>query len=150
MKNKNEEHTKKSVTIVCFVLLFLLTVGCQTARTESQSILIFEGTVERLAPDSGILSGTLAVFRLARYRVERICNGNYKAKEIVVDHLILSGKELEGINVGDRVCVSVKSSKTIGTRYNADGIRNPSDVVATFFVAEQIKRLSNDDRCCSK
>jgi len=62
--------------------------------------LVIEGTLEKLGPDTGMLSGRIAVYRLAKYRVERVCEGNYDSKEIVVDHLILSGKEFEDISVG--------------------------------------------------
>jgi hypothetical protein len=150
MKNKKEENTNKGLAALLSFLLPLLTISCQRARHESLSgsILTFEGVVEKLAPASGILSGRVAVFRLVRYRVERVCKGSYPGKLIVVDHLILSGKEFEGINLGDRVCISVKSSDKISTRYDAEGIRNPSDVVSMFFVAEETKRLSNDAHCC--
>jgi hypothetical protein len=150
MKNKNEENINKGLTAVLSLLLPLLTISCQRAPHESLSgsILTFEGVIEKLAPDQGILSGRVAVFRLVRYRVEKICKGNYAGKLIVVDHLILSGKEFEGINLGNRVCVSVRSSDKMPTRYDAEGIRNPSDVVPMFFVAEEIKPLSDGAHCC--
>jgi hypothetical protein len=89
------------------------------------------------------------VFRLAKYRVEKICQGNYSGKEIVVDHLIFNGRELDGVNVSDRVCVSVKVSDKIVTRYDAEGIRNPSDVVTTFFLGEEITHFNKDLPCCN-
>jgi len=109
---------------------------------------MFEGTLEKLAPDGGVLSGRIAVYRLAKYRVERICNGKYDGKEIVVDHLILDGKEFEGVDVGDRVCVTVRVSDKILARYNADDIRSPSDSVKTFFVGEEIRGIAAGQSCC--
>jgi len=96
-----------------------------------------------------MLSGRLAVYRLAKYRVERVCAGDYNAKEIVVDHLILSGKELEDISVGDQVCLTLKISDKIAAKYDAEGIRNSTDTVKTFYVAHDvIRRTTHPSDCC--
>ena len=129
--------------------LLIFTCSGQKPDTPVGGIVTFEGTVKSVAPDPGMLSGVLAVFRLAKYRVERVCQGSYSGKEIVVDHLILSGKELAGVNVGDRVCVSVRISDRIDARYDADGIRKPSDVVPTFFLGEGITHFNKDTACCN-
>jgi len=109
---------------------------------------VFEGTLEKLAPDLGILSGRIAVYRLAKYRVQQVCNNAYEEKEIVVDHLVLNGKEFEGVEVGDRVCVTVRISDKILSRYNADGIRNSSDSIKTFFIGEEIRNIDAGRNCC--
>jgi hypothetical protein len=80
--------------------------------------------------------------------VETICQGKYKGKEIVVDHLVLSGHEFENINIGDRVSVTVQVSDKVLARYDADGIRNSSDTVEMFYVGmEDIKRSHSGSNC---
>lgn len=122
--------------LVVFPLIVSFATTPQVANESSPAEkIVFEGLVERISPDSGILSGNVAVYRLAKYRVKRICKGRYQGKRIVVDHLILTGKELEGIKVGDQVCVLAQKSNKILARFNANGIRRPSDRVKTFYVA---------------
>lgn len=129
--------------------LVLLMAACHGtgAKNEPPGTLTFEGTVEALAPDLGILSGRILVYRLAKYRVNKVCSGQYSGNEIVADHLILSGREFEGINVGDRVRVTVTVSDKIGTRFDSKGIRDQHDVVTVFFLGEEIRRLDKEPPC---
>lgn len=147
---KNRQSTKRRLAFALSVALPLLLSTCHRVKTQDRphETFMFEGTLEKLAPDGGVLSGRIAVYRLAKYRVERICNGKYDGKEIVVDHLILDGKEFEGVDVGDRVCVTVRVSDKILARYNADDIRSPSDSVKTFFVGEEIRGIAAGQSCC--
>ena len=150
---KNEKQNHESINpALAFAVLFalLLSITCQraTTQTATSATLLFEGTIEKMAPDLGMLSGVITVYRPVRYRVEKVCRGEYKEKLIVVDHLILSGKELEGLSVGDRVCVSVTASDKIITRYDAEGIRNPSDIVKTFFVSDRTQPVNTS--CCTE
>jgi hypothetical protein len=152
MKRKNRENISKGLTIVLSIAMPLLIVNCPGSKTENvpDDTLTFEGTLESLAPDVGILSGRIAVFRLAKYRVKKVCQGNYSGKEIIVDHLILNGREFDGVNVGDRVCVSVKISDRIVTRYNAEGIRSPKDTVKIFYVGGGVAGKDQASSCpCS-
>ena len=149
MKCENQETSQSlrfAVSLVCLVLL----ASCHRVETEAAPTdnLVFEGTVEKLAPDLGILSGGIAVYRLARYRIETICQGKYDGKEIVVDHLVLTGKEFEDVKIGDRVCVKVKIIDKVPARYDADGIRSPSDVVKTFYVGGAIRVSRQGTNCC--
>jgi len=146
-KNRNNQRP----TFLCVLVLLVLCVSCNQAKTQGlpNKTLVIEGTLEKLGPDTGMLSGRIAVYRLAKYRVERVCEGNYDSKEIVVDHLILSGKEFEDISVGDRVCLTLKISDQIAVRYNAEGIRRSTDTVKTFYVAhELITRRTHPSDCC--
>jgi hypothetical protein len=129
-------------------LIFCLNVqvGAQNPSVED---IVFEGIVERIAPDSGVVSGNLAVYRLSQYRVRQVCKGRYRGSRIVVDHLILTGKELEEIKVGDQVCVSVKRSNKILARFNSNGIRRPTERVNIFYIAGKVDVTSiSDCRCC--
>ena len=111
--------------------------GKGTDTPNPADTVVFEGTLEKLGPDPGFVNGILAAYRLAKYRVQRVCKGDYDQSEIVVDHSIFTGKEFDGVNVNDRVCVTVRKSNKIHARNNVEGIRSPEDVVTTFFISEQ-------------
>jgi hypothetical protein len=42
-----------------------------------------------------------------------VCEGDYDQSEIIVDHLILAGNELEGVHAGSKVRLVLLKSKTI-------------------------------------
>ena len=89
------------------------------------------------------------VARTAKYRIEKICAGTYDRKEIVVDHLIFTLKEFDNIKIGDRVCVTVKVSKQIHQRNNAEGIRGQDEAVSMFYVASEapVGVSASSDHC---
>ena len=150
-KNRGRIKSNMSLRFSLSLVLLALTASCRGVKTESppSNILVFEGTIEKLAPDQGTLSGRVAVYRLAKYSVERICDGKYDKKEIVVDHLVFNGKEFESAKVGDLVCVRAQISDKVLVRYDEDGIRSPSDVVKTFYVAvDGPRRMSQGSKCC--
>lgn len=133
-------------------LMFVLTmclVGLASSPTPSEDI-VFVGVVERIAPDTRILSGDIAVYRLVKYKIEKVCGGKFAENEIVVDHLVLDGNELKGVQVGDRVRVAVKKSKSVLMRFDAKGIREPSERVKVFFVGGKVDRCSSTagSQCC--
>ncbi len=138
------------------VLMLLASTSChQVNKTQipvtlpTSNTIVFEGTVEKLGPDPGFDSGLIAVYRLAKYRVDKVCEGEYQGNEIVVDQLILTRKEFEGINVNDRVCVTVTISNKILSRWNAEGIRSDSEDVKTFYEAKyQTKLTGAHSTCC--
>lgn len=142
-------HLKLELVFLTLVLL-ALTNACDRAnqgqqQTASETIVI-EGTLECLGPDPGIVSGVLAVYRLAKYRVERVVVGKYAESEIVVDHPILTGNELAGLSVTDRVCITAKISPEILQRWDAEGIRDPGEEVKTFYVAAYVVKLPSDGK----
>ena len=155
MKNTNRENINRrlvfAVTIVLLALPSCHQVNNGQIRTDTVSTnsIVFEGTVEKLGPDLGFGSGVLAVYRLAKYRVDRVCEGKYDGSEIVVDHLIFTAKEFEGIKVNDRVCLRVQISNNINTRYNAEGIRSPSDDIKIFYTTYgDIQTINGAGTCC--
>lgn len=139
----------RTKVVVPLIVLFATTPQVSNKHSSAEKTIAFEGVVERISPDHGVLSGILAVYRLAKYRVTRICKGRYSGKRIVVDHLILTGKELEGIQIGDRVCISVQKSNKIAARFNANGIRRPSDKVTIFYIAGNVEPGSIEKCKCS-
>ena len=150
MRNKNR-GTNRNLSVTLLLVLLAAFSNCQGMQKASSpdDVLVFEGTIEKLGPDQGILSGRIAVYRLAKYRIQRMCAGKYDEKEIVVDHLVISGKEFKDLKIGDRVCVRVKIADKVLARYDADGIRSSSDVVKTFYVAvEAVRRSHQVSNCC--
>jgi hypothetical protein len=133
-------------TTVCVALILVSSV---LGKAPFDEALAFEGVVSRIGPDPGYLSGDTPAYQLVKYRIERIITGRYEGNEIVVDHLILTRKELEGIKVGARVCVAVRASEKIWLRTNAKGIRKASQVVKLFYVGEKVN-LSNGEPCINK
>lgn len=131
--------------MLCAGLLIL--VSSILGKTPVNETLVFEGIVSRIGPDPGYLSGGLPAYQLVKYRIERIILGRYEGREIVVDHLILTGKELEGIKVGDRICVTVGASERIDLRVNAKGIRKVSQAVKTFYIGGKV---SKGEPCANK
>lgn len=113
---------------------------------KSDQIISFRGTVISLAPTPGVGSGIVAVYQLAKYRLDHLCGGRYEANEIIVDHLILTGTELESIKVGDAVCVLARRSVSIPDRWNYPGIREKTDAVEAYYVGESV-RLRSDSGC---
>lgn len=156
MKNKNRENTDRRVVLV-LALVLLTSLSCnhqnkgQTRADDSNTdTLVFEGTLEKLGPDPGFVSGILAVYRLAKYRVNKVCEGKYEGSEIVVDHTVFTLKEFDGVKVGDQVCVRVRISKKIHAQYSAEGIRDPSEVVKIFYIADgNIKAIDDAQVCCA-
>jgi hypothetical protein len=154
MKNKNRGKTERAVACA-MVFVLLGASSCQQVNTQTFTkptpikAIVFEGTLEKLGPDPGFQSGVMAVYRLAKYRVDKVCEGEYQGNEIVIDQLMLTGKEFEGINVNDRVCVTVTISNTIGMRWNAEGIRSDSEDVKNFYQARyQTKLTAERPTCC--
>jgi hypothetical protein len=148
MKKENQERRELRNALTIALILLPLTFGCHRGNDnqvqKSTDTLVFEGTVECLGPDPGIGSGILAVYRLVKYRVERVVVGEYAGREIVVDHPIFSGDELKGFSVTDRVCVTVEISPKILQRWDAEGIRNPGEEVKTFYIAAYVTKLPGD------
>lgn len=111
-------------------------------KEDGPELIVFQGRVIKRTRDSSEKSGGDLVYGLVKYKIERVCEGEYTGSEIVVDHLMISGRELKGLKVGDVVCVTVEKQKTISTRRNAPGIREPSEVANMFYRAQNLTRAS--------
>jgi hypothetical protein len=126
------------LAILAFVAIVLFgPVPQRASGSRVERILVFEGTVLRIG-QTVPASGFMAFYRLAKYRVEKACLGKYTKSEIVVDHLSLTTRELDGIKVGDRVWVTVEPSKKIFSRYNEEGIREKSENVRIFYIGGEV------------
>ncbi len=135
--------------ILILILASILLAGAfppLNADKSSSKDLVFEGIVLKIAP-SVPASGYFAFYRLAKYRIERVCRGRYTKTEIVVDHLSLSTKELDAIKVGDRVCLSVEPSQKIFTRTNVEGIREKSEKIKIFYIGSEVSPPGSPCEC---
>lgn len=132
-------------------LAFMLVHACQSQAPGPQSQspnLVLEGTVEKIGVSPGVGSGGFAVYQFAKYRVNAVCEGEYGSQQIVVDHLLLRGNELDRFRPGDRVRLTIKKSNKIFTRNNEDGFRNANDKVEVFYIGEEPKLLPRDCLAC--
>lgn len=113
------------------------TIRVLAINPEDDKILIFEGVVLKIGPPVPG-SGTFAFYRLAKYRVDRVTYGHYKAREIVVDHLSVTTHELDGLDEGSRVCVIVERTNPMSIGHYAKGIREREELVDTFYVGRVV------------
>jgi hypothetical protein len=140
-------------TIAIIGLTLLSIQACQSKaqvkQSQSQSqILVLDATVEKIGRAPGVGSGIHAVYQLAKYGVTSVCEGQYDQQQIVVDHLMLYGNELDTFRPGDKVRLIIKKSDTIFSRYDEEGFRGAHDKVDVFYVGEKPKLLSLDCAPC--
>jgi len=95
---------------------------------------LIAAVVEKIGKSPGVSSGGYTFYQLVKYRVVEVCAGTYNQKEIVVDHLLVSGDEVKSLRVGDEVYLSLDVSKTIEMRFDEEGLRSPSENVETFYI----------------
>ena len=110
--------------------------------------LLRERIVQKIGDAPGVGSGFHAVYQFAKYKVTSICEGEYDQQEIIVDHMMLEGNELDRFRPGDNVRLVIERSNTIFTRNNEDGFRNASHKVEVFYIGEKPKVLSPDCAPC--
>ena len=140
---------KETIAIISLALVF--THACQSkarvALSETQNLVI-EAFVEKIGSAPGVGSGVRAVYQFAKYSVTQVCEGEYHQQDIVVDHIMLYGDELDGFRPGDKVRLVVQKSNTIFTRNNEDGFRNAHEKVDVFYIGEKPKLLSPNCAPC--
>lgn len=110
------------------------TNAIQTVNTGDDRTLIFEGVVLKIGPQVPG-SGVFAFYRSAKYRVDSISYGHYEKPEIVVNHLSMTTHELDGLEEGSRVCVTVERPKDKLARSYVGGLGEKNESVDVFYVA---------------
>ena len=131
------------VLTCCLFLMMELSSKCNHPKKAiAQSPLVIAAVLEGLGQHPGATSGSRQIFQLAKYRVVAVCSGTLDQKEIVVDHLLVSGDELQSLRVGDKVYLSLGRSNTISWRFDEDGFRSPSEKVDTFFIGHKPERIA--------
>lgn len=109
---------------------------------EASREIEFVGRVIAISPGPVTVSGDLPSYRLVKYRILKMISGNYSPSEIVVDHPIITGKELRTVKVGKYLKVAVLPSETIDLRINADGLRDSTETVELFYIARRAVKTS--------
>lgn len=108
------------------------------ARVESQDLdgtrVIFKGTVLETGPSPKSVSGGVEVYQLVKYKINQLVLGKFDQSEVVVDHLILTGRELTRLKVGKVVCVSFLISEQISKRYDDELLRRFADKPKYFYI----------------
>lgn len=130
---------------VCLLLLTSFVSSLEGGQSRKGSLLVFEGTVVRIGKAPKILCGVVSPYRLAEYRVERVYDGKYDKREIVVDHLFCSFDVLSDLQPGDKVLIVVDTQKKMLERSNDGEIRKDTDRVTSFYVARRVARSTS---CC--
>jgi hypothetical protein len=130
---------------VCLLLLTSFVSSFAGGQSRKGSRLVFEGTVVRIGKAPKFLCGAVAPYRLAEYRIERLYEGKYDKREIVVDHLFCSFEVLSDLEPGDKVLIVADIQKTMLERSNDGEIRKDSDSVDSFYVA---RRVARSTVCC--
>jgi hypothetical protein len=134
---------KESIAIIGLTIIMVHACHSNARVPENQSQnLVLEAVVEKVGEAPGVGSGFHAVYQLAKYKLTSVCEGEYEREEIIVDHLMLYGDELDKFRPGDKVRLVIKPSNTIFNRNNEEGFRRPHDKVEVFFIGEKPKLLS--------
>ena len=140
------------VVLFSFVLMALIgTIPKVSADDPANTkMIVFEGTVLKVGARMPA-SGQFIFYRLAKYRINRVCSGSYAQNEIVVDHLSLfKGEELKSIERGDRVCVAVRKERELSSLSYEDGLRDKSDKIDAFYVGGEVVRAKSTSCECEK
>lgn len=120
-------------------MVALLIILCVSALGKGDDNICFEGKIENMAPQT-FVSGVIVAYHLVRYKIIKVTKGQYTQNHIVVDHLILSGKELDKFRPGDRACVCVEKQDEIQQRWEVKGIREPGEKVPWYFIAKELRK----------
>ena len=135
-------------------ILGLAVVFANTCRSRVEpsdpNILVVDAIVERIGKNPGVGSGVFAVYQFAKYKVAKVCAGEYTRSEIVVDHVVMTAEELNNLRVGDRVRLSANKSKTIYLRNNEEGFRKVTHEVDEFYIGSQPTLLSSVAPCANR
>ena len=138
-------NLRLKLLLLSLKLLMIHSSVRSSSSAESDTLLIFEGTVIKVGDLPSVSCGVMAVYQLAKYRVDHVLVGDYKAPEIVVDHLACNRDVLQGVSAGDKVIVVVNKRSNVPQRWNAEGIRSSNDKVNIFYVAKRVARATS---CC--
>jgi hypothetical protein len=135
---------------IVVMLFVVITPKVGADDPPNKNIIVFEGRVLKIGARMPA-SGLFIFYRLAKYHIDHVCSGIYPENEIVVDHLSLfTAEELEGVKVGDRVCVAVEARKEIGSLTYENGLREKSAKVDTFYIGGEVVRVKDSCECAKE
>jgi hypothetical protein len=98
--------------LVLFILIVITVISASAmGQKKNQCALVVIADVKNIEQHPiGADSGRAASYRMAHYSVIEIIKGKLKKKEISVSHLILTGKELDELRIGDKVLLCLGES----------------------------------------
>ena len=132
-------------TFIFAILLCLCNPTFGQTQNGDNNWLVFEGTVIKVGKSPGIVCGVTAPYRIAKYKVEKIYQGQYNKTEIVVHHLYCRTDVLEDLKEGNRVLVMI-DLRSPPAQISPDG-----EILKNFQKGEKYyaaKRVAKVTTCC--
>ena len=100
----------KKLFLLAFIAIMIISASGM-GQNKIQCALVVIAEVKNIEQyPIGALSGRSAFYRMASYSVIEVIKGALKKEEITVSHLILTGKELDELRVGDKVLMCLGES----------------------------------------
>jgi hypothetical protein len=128
----NIQTMNKSAAVLFLILAIGGSMVGQIVKPTDEKIL-FEGRVSKIGEINESPSGVIANYQLMEYEVVKVLQGYYADNKMIVDHVVLTGKEIKGIKPGSRVCVEVRKIKNLPERTDDNIIRSSEDKVEWFY-----------------
>jgi hypothetical protein len=126
--------TRNKISVVLLTLA-VLTAWPGARNAVAVKHITFEGTLLAKSLHPGVHCGILAVHQVAKYRVDRLLWGDYRAQEMVVDHLACEGDVFKDFSLGDLVRLTVRVDKKYRVITCWPGIREYGATPQVFYVA---------------
>ena len=133
-----------AITTMCALLWASFIQRCDATATNDPSSLVVTAVVEKVGRYTETSSGIYTIYQLVKYRIVAVCAGSYDKKEIVVDHLLVSGDEVKGLKAGDKVYLTLQPSKSIAMRFDEEGLRSASENIETFYIARKLEVVESE------
>ncbi|MBS1792920.1 MAG: hypothetical protein JSS81_03655 [Acidobacteria bacterium] len=134
----------KFITVVFGIIALLL--FSQNSVESKNKWLIIEGEVLQIGKSPEVLCGVVAPYRIAKYKINKVIEGSYNRKEIIVDHLFCRDDVLADLTKGDQVLLVIDPERKPAEVWADGEIRKSTEKVKQFFVAYRVTKLTN---CCA-
>lgn len=95
------------IITVLFLSAAMLSTVCGQRLVRGGRLLIVEAQVLQIGKSPKVSCGVTAPYRIAKYRISRVLQGNLDDNEIIVHHLFCDASVLEDISVGDKVLIVI-------------------------------------------
>ena len=136
----------RTPTILLLVGIFVL-AGFPTSSASAMTFeppaprISFVGTLLAKSPPPGGGCGYFFWHQLGLYRIESSYGSVFVGSHVVVDHPSCFGDVFDGVNIGDRVSLTVEVRSSYSTLTVYPGIRSASDKPSRFFIAQSVVRV---------
>jgi hypothetical protein len=113
-----------------------------TGSNDQNKFITFEGILIDNSPHDGTQCGISFIHQVAKYRVDKVLNGAYQGKEIVVDHPACNGDVFKDVAIGSRVRITVTQHQHYSSITTHSGIREDNEKPKVFYVAQGVEKVS--------